>query len=445
MDEERALARHCALIGFCLMLTVMAKPATAFMLGLYTLAWTSVTPLRYRWLAVNLQIAGFTLLAFVVHLIVFGQGLTGFYTQLTESMAYAGALQAGLTPKQILVDSGEVFGQVLPRMYEDMSTTVYAMLVLLVVNLAVLFSKRFSQPVFVVGNAVLLFCILGLAWYELLEAGYWVGGHNYGMYTGLAAVSFSIIGCSAVLLALLASFTSPERRAALAPLALLFSCGWLTLAYGFGSGNGLVRQSSGAVVFVMGAVLLAVHWWEGRWRYQLLCWPTALLLLTSTAMILDGAYREPYRLGNSLAQQTERVRFLGNPSELKVNPATANYINGLRQLALDHQWQEGTELLDLTGATPLALNVLNARAIKTMWLAGGYPGSDSAAKQVLTDVMPQQVRQAWLLTAPDGTIKLSESILEVAGLKLKRDWEAVGEVQTGYRNEKQVLWRPRSR
>ena len=77
---------------------------------------------------------------------------------------------------------------------------------------------------------------------------------------------------------------------------------------------------------------------------------------------------------------------VGGESRFFVDEATADYVVGLQQIALDADWEQGTHLIDLTGASPGAVVVLDGRAPGVPWLLGGYEGSDRFALTALSRV-----------------------------------------------------------
>ena len=78
------------------------------------------------------------------------------------------------------------------------------------------------------------------------------------------------------------------------------------------------------------------------------------------------------------------------------------------------------------------------------WLNGGYPGSRKLTLHVLSAVPGAELRRSWILTSPQGHAHLPTDILSDLGLGFPDQYEEVARAQTGYLNEEQILWRPRS-
>ena len=215
-------------------------------------------------------------------------------------------------------------------------------------------------------------------------------------------------------------------------------------AFGFGSGSGLfIKMSEGFVFLALAGFLLARN--TDEVLDSRVCTLSAVLVFFVPAiLILVQSYQNPYRLPTDIGDQSTDVVFFGNHGGLQVDAATHSYVAGLEKAAERSGWRVGNQLIDLTGATPGAAIILNARAVSTPWLLGGYQGSTRFAREMLSRARPDDLKSSWLLTAPDGKRRIHEKgLLEELGLRFPADFEVAGEVRTGWRNESQVLWKPR--
>ncbi len=198
---------------------------------------------------------------------------------------------------------------------------------------------------------------------------------------------------------------------------------------------------AGHLFFALAVVLLAGAVVPGAPRAGLLA-SVALISAVPPAMAVRESLAEPYRLAGPVASQTVPLAFLGGPTSLKVDTATAQWATGLQQAALDAGWTPGMALIDLTGGTPAAAAVLGAEAPAASWLIGGYPGSADFVTTALGYAAPETLERAWVLTAPDGSRALPASVLTAHGLPFPDGYERVGTAVTGWRSEAQELWRP---
>ena len=63
-------------------------------------------------------------------------------------------------------------------------------------------------------------------------------------------------------------------------------------------------------------------------------------------------------------------------------------------------------------------------------------------RRVLQLAGESSVRNAWVLTAPAGTRRIPERVLDPLGLDFPAAYELVGRARSAWRDESQELWRP---
>jgi hypothetical protein len=205
--------------------------------------------------------------------------------------------------------------------------------------------------------------------------------------------------------------------------------------------NHLARHSSMSVVLLVVPSAYLLMYYEARdgVLFKLLFSLGILLAVFSNT---HHIYRDHYRLPEPVDQQTTPVVFLGGDTR-RVDAPTALYINQLKTTALASGWQRGTALVDLTGATPGALLVLDAKLVGNPWLIGGRPGSDAHAKAYLDMLGHAELKRAWVLTAPNGKRSIDSHVLWGGAPELQATHEPIGELHFPLRGEVQVLWRPK--
>ena len=216
----------------------------------------------------------------------------------------------------------------------------------------------------------------------------------------------------------------------------------LSFAYAFGSGNGLVVQATGAFIFIAALYSVLGLYYEKMIVHKgIYSIAICFVIVTLMVMLLRVAL-SPYRLPASIFDQSEPVSFHNSNSLIFVDEKTAKYVNGLRMLAVDAGWKAGSPLIELSGASPGASVILDAKLMDTPWLLGGYSGSRAFALEMLRPISKEVLNTSWLLLAPEGKQRIDTDILEELGLEFPGDYERVGEVVTGYRKERQELWKP---
>lgn len=215
----------------------------------------------------------------------------------------------------------------------------------------------------------------------------------------------------------------------------------LALTSSFGSTNDLIAASGQNFILYAAAIVIA---WSGLIPPELRFIKMGMhtLLCIGVACGLLHAAQNPYRLADSLSRQTQPILLMDSKTLLRVDQATANWADSLKQAAVADGWTVGTPLIDMTGGTPGAALLLGAYAPTTPWLVGGYSGSEDYVTMALKATDKQLLDRAWILTAPDGIRHIETSVLRSIGLAFPDNYSLVGQFRTGHRNEVQFLWKP---
>ncbi len=206
--------------------------------------------------------------------------------------------------------------------------------------------------------------------------------------------------------------------------ALLIMCLLLPWVFSFGTGDNLWHHNIGASIFI---ALVGIAFVAQQPR---LLWHGVITCQLLTLMVLSVAWVYPYRQPGPLWHNTATLSILGGQTRLTVHPSWVNYQKNLQRLAQPNGWQPGTLLLDLTGQSTGATTLLGGSPVGRPWLIGGYPGSNTLATAVLRRTPCQQLANAWLLTEPHGSRKLSISHITEFGANLTTDYTKVGTLAT---------------
>lgn len=211
-----------------------------------------------------------------------------------------------------------------------------------------------------------------------------------------------------------------------------------------GTADNLIDHASISILFMGLSLVMVLQSFQSSFGNKLSWSLMSLLVFSSMILFIQIAtsLKYPYRLP-SINEQKVAVKFLNPNQDLYLDAASAIYANQLMNLATQAGWQRGMPLIDLTGATPGALVILDAKMVGMPWLLGGYSGSNAYADYVLSKVSPDVLKHSWILTAPMGNQKIDEDFLEARGFSFFSSREIVGELTTGHRSEKQILWRPK--
>jgi len=284
--------------------------------------------------------------------------------------------------------------------------------------------------------------VSAVAWDQLWRNEFWVKG-NMG-FGGLVFSLILILSCFTTLVLWEKGNTEGHYNGVTFRelLKLYIVLVLLAIAYAFGAGSGLVKKMSEGFVFLCAASLCAAFWIDQYMGRRYLLGVISLLIVLSVCLSLTSAYKKPYRLPAKVKDQVIMVTFAGMNGAVFVDEKTANYLNDLKKNALGAGWKPGMYLIDMTGGSPGATVILGGRAPGAPWLLGGYKGSNAFARVTLASVSRKTLLDAWILTAHGGKRKLSDDVLLDLGLGFPSDYEMVGQVRTGHRNEEQMLWRP---
>jgi hypothetical protein len=209
----------------------------------------------------------------------------------------------------------------------------------------------------------------------------------------------------------------------------------------FGTAAEFIKASTGGYIFYVAGFIVGIlaSARDSRPFFRL---AVASLALIPLIFLIFHTYAKPYRLPESIRAQIYPITLSGGSTTLRVDEETRQWVASLQAIALKAGWKTGNYIIDMSGGTPGATVVLGGRAPGKPWLPGGYSGSTEYAKNALTLVDRDILLEAWILTAPGGRRKLLPEVLGSINIPFPAGYELVGEVRTGYRTERQFLWKP---
>jgi hypothetical protein len=223
-------------------------------------------------------------------------------------------------------------------------------------------------------------------------------------------------------------------------LVIIFLLG--SIAYKFGSNNHIIYAMSSSIIFVVISMLILSFIIDDRLKIRFFTGLSGLVFSIFTYLSLVHALEHPYRMINSVENQKYNVDILGG---IKVDKVSQHYINTLKDIGDKYRIKnKKIALIDMTGGTPGANVILKAEFFDTPWLLGAYPGSNKFLERILKSyVGTKKLKNAWILTAPNGIRKLNLNILKNTGLDFPNDYVQIGILKTAHRNENQELWKPK--
>lgn len=221
---------------------------------------------------------------------------------------------------------------------------------------------------------------------------------------------------------------------------LLFMC-WCFLSTRFGTNNRFLFDSMGSLVFIWGCyVFLASLVFSSERK-------TLSFFILMSFLILGSALKKsfmPYRSNAPIWEHDQG--FTANQLDFKLDRPTFEYANSLKQKFANAGFLKGDFLIDLTGASPGALLLVEARFLGFTWNLGGYSGSNDYFVSGLSVVPCRDIALAWLLVSESSELALDSKNLKFFDLDINEDYVQVGEIfYEGYRNDLQKIYRPKNK
>jgi len=401
-----------ALIGVGGWLAFMAKPPTAVVLGLSSVAYLLFSgKFRTRLIAVSLAAAAGLL---VLSALAIDGSMGSFIERLRGGLELGEALGGGHTFSRLLrLDALQLSGR----------GSVF-----LVVSTLVFFGAGYliqSDRKGAVGAGAGLSAVWGLAAAALI---FRVGGPVVGV-GGFQGLLLWSVPLAAVIVAVVSLRLTGGGRVSRSQLAFALLMVIFPHVYAFGSnGNYWVVGARAAVFWLFaGLALLSVIPANRVVRVVL-----SLVLasqLVSVVLIRSGM-ETPYRQPQALYLNDYAISIGGATSELVLPQSFGRYFSEISNLADKAGFRRGTPVIDLTGQSPGALYGIGAKAIGQAWLIGGYPGSEKFVRKALEGASCADLGAAWVLFEPEGPRSVPGEVLASFGAELHADFDVVGSVRT---------------
>lgn len=429
------------LLGYSLSLSFMAKPTTALFLTFLS----SIFAL-YEYKNINLKksVISVTLLTVIIvsiHIIFLDGGFFVYYKRLHEGMEQLALLNAGHTLSELYHNMKYLMQTYFFEKFyfHQISNSIFYIFCAVVAILYILKNAMNSKKIY----AVLMYIILTI--YSFYIFRYSLDHNTVADMLWFNSIELLCVNIALVLISILFSQNKLRfLKNMLYALSLVFIVLLGSFAYSFGTNNNIVIHMGMSIIFVVAAILIWNYIFEKTEKLKQCVVLVGVVFSIIIYFIIQNAYEHPYRLETSIKEQNQYVDFLGG---IYVDPVQKNYIETLQNIAdKEIKKNEKISLIDMTGGTPSANLILNAHYFGEAWLFGNYSGSNKYAYKALSAYKhTKRLRNAWILTAPNGAVSLNLNILKKIGLHFPEDYINVGTLKTMRRNEKQELWMPINR
>lgn len=223
-------------------------------------------------------------------------------------------------------------------------------------------------------------------------------------------------------------------------LFIMFLLFLMCMSVSFGTNNNIWFHMNLSLIFLASALMILSFVLDNKYNLKYgLRHISGIAVAILIFILVEFAYANPYRLNTDIKNQNLNVNLLGN---IKVDNEAKEYIESLIKVKNDKDNKQ-IYLIDMTGATPGANVILDAKFFGQSWLLGGYKGSNDFVYEVLKNESIDNLKKAWILVAPNGTISLDLSLLSKLDLKFPENYDKISTLFLKSRSEIQELWRPR--
>lgn len=419
-------------LGIAGALVFLAKAPSAVVLFGIALIWLGFNRKCYQIWSLGFISGATAIVMLIFHTVVFDGHLWATYNELRAATRFYAAAGGGYTTVEVFI---KLFDELftIPAVALSKAPLVYLAIPLIA------WLSRTNIPY--KSEWIMGFTFLALlsVWFDITSVGGWGrlgGGGGYLSLTVLGLALFFLN--SAFDDHALASSSQTWKPLVAANLLLLLTA----FAFAIGTNRTYMGQMSMAAVLLTAAICLNASAIDHIRKSNVMLVLVLCLCVVSQVLSLLIVSARPHRMAGSLDDQTVPVTLLGNASQLVVEPRTAKYIADLTRMASSSGWEEKGLLIDMTGGTSGATFILNAKSMPFPWLAGRTSTAPATLNLILEAADPKELEDAWVLTAPGGVFENDVALLKPFGLDFPERYVAIGETETGHRNERQVLYRP---
>lgn len=380
----------------------MAKPTSAILLAATTgLVVLSRPRLALYFVAFSAATA-FALLLMTAFLI--DGGVASFAARIAESMAVLRALAPDY-------DAWSAFRLDPLKFNASEIRAFWAILVaaLMLSTIVAVFPKSRAATVLATGALAAAASVYWLLDPQSLSAMTWVRPAS-GMLLAAAP------GGIAIMIAATALALRRMPRPAEVALTLALLVAPYTFAYG--TKSNIFHIAPAAFTMITVAAAYALHKALDPARARAVSAILGAAGLAVTTLVVTGAMERPYRLSAPLRLQETVLTVGQGQSRIRVDPATARYIEAFRR-TIGARDRVAPGVIDVTGASPGALFAAGAFPVGLPWMIGDLPGSEIVATGALRKVDCQTLAASWILSEENGERALPSAVLERIGRQLR--------------------------
>ncbi len=434
-NYEKIICLDYILLSASLTLSFMAKPTTAIFLAIIVGVFFC-----YEYKNINFKksippIILTTTLFVILHIVLLDGGFKLYFEKLFSGLNKMAIIGGGHTLSSRTID---LFDKIYQYAYKEIFNyyieNLFILLTFIILNLSNLVFKKieclkkYSKQFIEISLFLVLLC-LGLI---ILEYNLLIDSN----LVWIKSVKFLIVE----ILFFFFLFPFFKKKKLIIIITILVSH---SFAYSFGTGNDIIKAMSKSLIFIVLAITTFNYIIDKHLKTNIFMPLSTLILSIWCSFVIYEGSENPYRLKTSIQEQDQYVNLLGG---LYVDELQKKYILDLQKSKKDYSLgAKNIKLIDMTGGSPGVNIILKMGVFDSQWLFGGYSGSNEFALECLKKYKrSESLRNAWILIAPSGKIKIDLKVLKQVELNFPKDYFKVCVIMPAHRDEEQELWIPKT-
>lgn len=410
-NEVRSVAGWL-LLGFSGWLAFMAKPSSAAVFSLISLAFLAVSR-RF-----NLRLAGVTALFILALFFIFALSVDGsvprFYNRIVSAYHFAQMMSPDYSFWSLL--------RIDRFLFLDDEITFFLSAA---IGVTLLFFLSRSRSKTMTAIWLVSYIVLPFLVFLALRSSKPIFENRLWVHLLIMAFIFSVF--LIVLINRAAWGAIGDRVGKNWPIIICLFLVPYAFAFGTG-GNYWFFYGLVSVFWITACLVLIVPTNDRGEAFPILSFAMALQL--AVPLIILTAIDDPYYQPNSLFKSDYELDFGYPDSKLKVPKSFGLYVSQASEISKRAGFTTGTPMIDLSGRSPGLLYGLTASSVGSAWIYGNYINTrkegDKYAVALLAKVSCEELARAWVLVEPKGQVGLSMAVLNSFGADAVTDYERVG-------------------
>ncbi len=213
----------------------------------------------------------------------------------------------------------------------------------------------------------------------------------------------------------------------------------LIFAYSFGSSNNLFLQSMFiSILYFVIIYLLLVNIDTSFNRFQSML--IIFVLCCHVIISLKNAFYKPYGYDAKINEFIKTEVSIRNNERLYISKEQSDFMNFIRKVFKNNNWERELPLIDLSGKLPGILYLLDARAVGNPWFNGYFEGSTNYARKIISLSSDEHIKKSWLIFSENEPDTISKQVIEERIGNLNENYYLFAKYN--YRKVNYTFWKP---